>query len=182
MSYLDEKGVNKLWTKCKAKFAPINYSPSSILDYGDTSNTIKIGYRGNGLTASQIAYIAGYSVDDPNNPTEHKIKDISKDVLKSWLGYAEVTTGTLSVNTSLTIETGYVYLIFLKSTNTSFKFGTSKTNLRYTAYGYMIVQGGSPVICRYFSNTTTITMATVGSSTLGLYFDSLIQYIKFYAE
>ena len=46
----------------------------------------------------------------------------------------------------------------------------------------MIVQGGSPVICRYFSNTTTITMATVGSSTLGLYFDSLIQYIKFYAE
>ena len=179
MSYLDEKGVNKLWTKCKAKFAPINYSPSSILDYGDTTNTIKIGYRGNGLTASQIEYIAGYTAGD--NANEHKIKDISKDVLKSWLGYAEVSTGTLSINTSLIIETGYVYLIFLNATNTSFKFGTSKTNLRYTAYGYMIVQGGNPVICRYFSNTTTITMATVGSSTLGLYFNSEIQYIKFYA-
>ena len=159
----------------------VGHSHESILDYGDTTNTIKIGYRGNGLTASQIAYIAGYSVDDPNNPNEHKIKDISKDVLKSWLGYAEVATGALSVNTSLTIETGYVYLIFLKATNTSFKFGTSKTNLRYTAYGYMIVLGGNPVLCRYFSNTTTITMATVGSSTLGLYFDSAIQYIKFYA-
>ena len=33
MSYLDENGVNKLWTKCKAKFAPIshphNYLPLS---------------------------------------------------------------------------------------------------------------------------------------------------------
>ena len=181
MSYLDENGVNKLWTKCKAKFAPINYRPESVIDYGDTSKTIKIGYSGNGLTSDQILYIAGYTAGDNDN--EHKIKDISKDVLKSWLGYAsaEVTTGTLSINTSLIIETGYVYLIFLKETNTSFKFGTSKTNLRHTAYGYMVVQGGSPVMCRYFSNNTTITMQTVGSSTLGLYFNSTIQYIKFYA-
>lgn len=163
------------------KFSPISHSHESVLDYGDTNKTIKIGYSGAGLTASQISYIAGYTAGANDN--EHKIKDISKDVLKSWLGYAsaEVTTGALSINTSLIIETGYVYLIFLKGTNTSFKFGTSKTNLRYTAYGYMIVQGGSPVLCRYFSNTTTITMATVGSSTLGLYFDSSIQYIKFYA-
>ena len=118
MSYLDEKGVNKLWTKCKAKFAPISHSHESLLDYGDTTNTIKIGYRGNGLTASQIAYIAGYSVDDPQKPNEHKIKDISKDVLKSWLGYAEVATGTFSKNTTLNISTSTYLWIVLPTSNT----------------------------------------------------------------
>ena len=177
MSYLDEKGVNKLWTKCKAKFAPINFRPESILDYGDTTNTIKIGYRGNGLTASQIAYIAGYSVDDPNNPNEHKIKDISKDVLKSWLG-SEVSTGTLSANTALEVPSGYACLVLVTGTNNSVKFGSSTHAINYTTYQFMFIQAGNPMTTRYFSSSTTLNMTTWGSTTK-FYFNSTVQYIKF---
>ena len=177
MSYLDEKGVNKLWTKCKAKFAPINFRPESVIDYGDTSNTIKIGYRGNGLTASQIAYIAGYSVDDPNNPNEHKIKDISKDVLKSWLG-SEVATGTLSAKTALEVPYGYAFLVLVVGTNNYVNFGNSSSQMNNIAYHFMFIQGGGPTIVRYFSNSTTLSMGTVGSPA-SFYFNSEVQYIKF---
>ena len=172
MGYLNENGVNKLWAKCKAKFAPINYSPSSILDYGDTSNTIKIGYRGNGLTASQIAYIAGYSVDDPNNPNEHKIKDISKDVLKSWLGYAEVSTGIFSPGTTLSATSGYVWIVFPHDTSANtFTFSYGSGNR--TAYGFAIVQGGGCI--RYFQSATQLTRYSVSTIT----FSNRMVYIKF---
>ena len=244
MGYLNENGVNKLWTKCKAKFAPIshthNYLPlsggtltgnlsgkyitgtwlqttevsdlgktpikygvisedgwlytrtlaetksdlgindkspvghshGSIIDYGDTTNTIKIGYRGNGLTASQIAYIAGYSVDDPNNPNEHKIKDISKDVLKSWLGYAEVSTGVFSPGTTLTATSGYVWIIYpYDDTANTFKFTYGSGDR--TGYGFAIVQGGGCI--RYFSSTTQLTRYSISRIT----FSTQMVYIKF---
>lgn len=49
-----------------------------IKDYGG-SQTIEIGYETAGLTTSNLTHIAGYT----ENGT--KIKDVSKDVLKSWL-------------------------------------------------------------------------------------------------
>ena len=172
MSYLDEKGVNKLWTKCKTKFAPISHSHESLLDYGDTTNTIKIGYRGNGLTASQIAYIAGYSVDDPQKPNEHKIKDISKDVLKSWLGYAEVSTGIISSGSTLTATSGYVWIIFPYdySENTfTFSYGSGNR----TGYGFAIVQGGGCI--RYFQSATQLTRYSIST----IIFSTKMRYIKF---
>ena len=215
MSYLDEKGVNKLWTKCKAKFATkeevdnldvyttsqvdsklsvkadtssvytrtqintalnnksdVGHTHDSILDYGDTTNTIKIGYRGNGLTASQIAYIAGYSVDDPQKPNEHKIKDISKDVLKSWLGYAEVSIGVFSPGTTLTATSGYVWIIFPSdySENTfTFTYGSGNR----TGYGFAIVQGGGCI--RYFQSATQLTRYSISRIT----FSTQMVYIKF---
>lgn len=172
MSYLDEKGVNKLWTKCKAKFAPINFRPESVIDYGDTSNTIKIGYRGNGLTASQIGYIAGYSVDDPNNPNEHKIKDISKDVLKSWLGYAEVATGTFSSGSTWTGTSGYVWIIFpydVSANTFTFTYGSGDR----TGYGFAILQGEGCI--RYFQSATQLTRYSTSTIT----FSTKMRYIKF---
>ena len=145
---------------------------ASVLDYGDTSNTIKIGYRGNGLTASQIAYIAGYSVDDPNNPTEHKIKDISKDVLKSWLGYAEVSTGMFSYGSTWTATSGYVWIIYPydSSANTfTFTYGSGDR----TGYGFAILQGEGCI--RYFSSTTQLTRY----STSRITFSTQMRYIKF---
>ena len=178
MSYLDEKGVNKLWTKCKAKFAPINFRPESVLDYGDTSNTIKIGYRGNGLTASQIAYIAGYSVDDPNNPNEHKIKDISKDVLKSWLGYAEVATGTFSSGQSLNLSTSTYLWIVLPLSNTANTFSFKIDSASYTCYHFALIQSGQPGVIRRFSSETNLTITTATSIT----FSSEVNYVRFKIE
>lgn len=64
----------------------------SVVDYGDTSKNIKIGYSGSGITGGNIKYIAGYTVGDGTTNNVARIKDISKDALKSWLGYATVAT------------------------------------------------------------------------------------------
>lgn len=66
---------------------------TGIKDYGDTNKTIKIGYAGAGLTTSNLTHIAGYA----SNGTQ--IKDVSKDVLKSWIGlgnYLPLSGGTIS--------------------------------------------------------------------------------------
>ena len=170
MGYLNENGVNKLWAKCKAKFAPINYRPESVIDYGDTNKTIKIGYSGAGLTASQISYIAGYT--SGANDSEHKIKDISKDVLKSWLGYAEVATGIISSGGTLTATSGYVWIIYpYDDTANTFTFTYGSGNR--TAYGFAIVQGGGCI--RYFQSTTQLTRYSISTIT----FSTKMRYIKF---
>ena len=53
---------------------------TGVTDYKDASRTIQVGYAGDGLNTSNLTHIAGYT----DNGT--KIKDVSKDVLKSWLG------------------------------------------------------------------------------------------------
>ena len=63
----------------------VNYSNSAgkatgVADYGDTSRTITIGYSGAGASTSNLSHIAGYLTGGT------QIKDVSKDVLKSWLG------------------------------------------------------------------------------------------------
>ena len=177
MSYLDENGVNKLRTKCKAKFAPINYRPESLLDYGDTNKTIKIGYSGAGLTASQIGYIAGYMVSDPNNPNEHKIKDISKDVLKSWLGYAEVATGTIRNNSLDLINGTYLWIVYPTSGgSTTFSFQAG--NSTYTGNHFAIIQSGHPGSVRYFSSATTLTKV----ATTSIAFTTEINYVRIKIE
>ena len=176
MSYLDKNGVNKLWTKCKAKFAPINYSPERVLDYGDTNKTIKIGYSGNGLTASQIRYIAGYT--DGADANEHKIKDISKDVLKSWLGYAEVATGTFSNGTTLSLTTSTYLWIVLPTSNTANTFSFKISSASYTCYHFALIKSGQPGVIRRFSSATNLTITTASSIT----FSSDVDYVRFKIE
>lgn len=55
-----------------------------VVDYGNTSAYIDIGYNGSGITGSDIKYIAGYT--SGANGSTARIKDISKDALKSWIG------------------------------------------------------------------------------------------------
>ena len=57
---------------------------ASVVDYGNTERHIQIGFQGNGITGDDIKYIAGYTSGDGGNLSA-KIKDISKDALKSWL-------------------------------------------------------------------------------------------------
>lgn len=58
---------------------------TSVTDYGDTAKHIQIGFSGAGITGDDIKYIAGYTSGDGGNLSA-KIKDISKDALKAWLG------------------------------------------------------------------------------------------------
>lgn len=80
------------------KVAGANHADSAttsngVKDYNDANRTIKIGFAGAGLTSENLNYIAGYT----DNGT--KIKDVSKDVLKSWIGlgnYLPLIGGTMS--------------------------------------------------------------------------------------
>lgn len=67
-----------------------------VKDYAG-SQTIEIGYATAGLTTSDLTHIAGYT----ENGT--KIKDVSKDVLKSWLGVSNpYPVGSIYISTSST--------------------------------------------------------------------------------
>lgn len=68
---------------------------SGVVDYGNTANTIQIGYGGAGATTSNLTHIAGYLRGGK------QIKDVSKDVLKSWLGSLPASGGTASAANSL---------------------------------------------------------------------------------
>lgn len=73
---------------------------NGVKDYNDGNRTIKIGYAGAGLNTSNLTHIAGYT----DNGT--KIKDVSKDVLTSWIGLGNylplsggLVTGQIKKNT-----------------------------------------------------------------------------------
>ena len=79
-------------------------SAISVVDYGDTSKTIQIGYKGPGASIDDLAYIAGYLTGGT------QIKDVSKDILKSWLGlgsapYIDTLDIAISSEVSVTMDT-----------------------------------------------------------------------------
>lgn len=124
MKLLDEKGIGTVWSICKEKFALVghthNYAGSGspggsansaigVVDYNQTGKTIQIGYSGTGITGEQIKYIAGYT--DGSGNVNAKIKDVSKDALKSWLGLGSLAYSSSSIPTKLsqlTNDEGFV--------------------------------------------------------------------------
>ena len=70
-------------------------SAISVVDYGQTSKTIQIGYAGAGITGEQIKYIAGYTTG--SGDVNAKIKDISKDALRSWLGLGTLAYSSATI-------------------------------------------------------------------------------------
>lgn len=114
MKLLDERGIGTVWSICKEKFALAghihNYAGSGspggsansaigVVDYNQTGKTIQIGYSGAGITGDQIKYIAGYT--DGSGNVNAKIKDVSKDALKSWLGLGSLAYSSSSIPTNL---------------------------------------------------------------------------------
>lgn len=124
MQVLDRTGVGTLWSICKTKFALAghthNYAGSgsaggsansaiSVVDYGQTSKKIQIGYSGSGITGEQIKYIAGYTAG--SGDVNAKIKNVSKDALKSWLGLGSLAYSSSNIPTKLsqlTNDKGFV--------------------------------------------------------------------------
>lgn len=114
MKLLDERGIGTVWSICKEKFAleghTHNYAGSGspggsansaigVVDYGQTDKTIQIGYSGTGITGDQIKYIAGYT--DGSGNVNAKIKDVSKDALRAWLGLGSLAYSSSSIPTNL---------------------------------------------------------------------------------
>ena len=110
MQVLDRTGVGTLWSICKTKFALAghthNYAGSgsaggsansaiSVVDYGQTSKKIQIGYAGSGITGEQIKYIAGYTAG--SGDVNAKIKDVSKGALRSWLGLGTLAYSSATI-------------------------------------------------------------------------------------
>lgn len=67
-----------------------------VVDYSDTSKTVRIGYQGPGLTADKLLQLAGYTRD---NSGSVKLKDVDNNELIKWLGiprikYADYQTPT----------------------------------------------------------------------------------------
>lgn len=114
MKLLDERGIGTVWSICKEKFALVghthNYAGSGspggsansaigVVDYNQAGKTIQIGYSGTGITGDQIKYIAGYT--DGSDNVNAKIKDVSKDALKSWLDLGSLAYSSSSIPTKL---------------------------------------------------------------------------------
>ena len=67
-----------------------------VVDYGDTSKTVKVGYEGTGLTADTLLHLAGYTRIGDGSV---EIKDVNNEELIKWLGiprikYADYQTPT----------------------------------------------------------------------------------------
>ena len=60
-------------------------SATTVQDYNDTSKKIQVGWVGSALNEDQILAIACYSSGD-DDTVKAKIKDVTKDTFKSWLG------------------------------------------------------------------------------------------------
>lgn len=81
---------------------------ASVVDYGNTERHIQIGFQGNGITGDDIKYIAGYTTGNGSN-VDAKIKDVSKDALKSWLGLGSLAYSSASIPTSLPASDVYAW-------------------------------------------------------------------------
>ena len=79
---------------------------TGVTDYNDSGRLIQIGYSGDGLNTSNLSHIAGYT----ENGT--KIKDVSKDVLKSWLGVSTITSQTSDPGAGSSLATGSILLVY----------------------------------------------------------------------
>lgn len=71
---------------------------TGIVDYGATAKTIQIGYSGDGISGDAIKYIAGYTTGNGSD-VNAKIKDVSKDALKSWLGLGSLAYSSATIPT-----------------------------------------------------------------------------------
>lgn len=90
---------------------------NGVKDYNDGNRTIKIGYAGPGLTADNLTHIAGYT----DNGT--KLKDVNKNVLKSWIGQvASATSADNGVTASGKTGAGIYYVRFGNGTQMCWGF------------------------------------------------------------
>lgn len=117
---------------------------SGVADYNKTSNYIKVGYDGSGITGDEIRYIAGYTTGDSNSAA--RIKDVSKDALKSWLGLGSLAYSSATIPTipsSLPANGGNASTVNGHTVNADVPSGAKFTDTTYTSKS--AVSGGTDV-------------------------------------
>lgn len=119
---------------------------NSVIDYNESTRHIKIGYAGAGLSTANLTHIAGYT----NNGTQ--IKDVSKDVLKSWLGASD-SANKLNPTVTLTNEdnstSGYRLIATISLNAWNNYRAVFITKSRHQGAGYLTITIGN--------NTNSIT-------------------------
>lgn len=151
-------------------------SAVSVIDYGDTTKLIQIGYAGTGLTSSTCSYLAGYTASGT------KIKNISAAEVKTWLGLGSAAytssgdyytaSASRTQNTVLAAPNGAAGKAVFRAlvaadlpVVTAAKGGSGKTTLADSANAYInaLTTGASnPVdadyyVCQYAGGGTTTT-------------------------
>lgn len=136
-----------------------------VIDYNSSDRVIKIGYKGDGLTTSNLTHIAGYTDDGT------KIKDVSKDVLKSWLG--------VSANAIASSGSNYIRL----SDGTQICWGTVQSTVTFpiafatTSYcvgmsssyaGSSFSKASAPYITKKTATNMEISIANYGDSYIAI--------------
>lgn len=71
---------------------------TGLVNYNATRQTIQIGYGGSGISGDAIKFIAGYTTGNGSD-VNAKIKDVSKDALKSWLGLGSLAYSSATIPT-----------------------------------------------------------------------------------
>ena len=157
---------------------------TTVVDYGDTSKNIKIGYSGSGITGDNIKYIAGYTSGDGGTNLA-KIKDVSKDALRSWLGLGSLAYSSATIpsvgNGTVTVKqngTSKGTFTMNQSGNTTIELTDNNTVYTHptTSGNKHIPSGGSSgQILRWSADGTAVwgadnntTYSTGTTSTAGL--------------
>lgn len=157
---------------------------TAIVDYNQTSKNIQIGYAGDGIKGDAIKFIAGYTEGNGSDVTA-KIKDVSKDALKSWLGLGSLAYSSASIpsvgNGTITItqngtskgsftmnQSGNTTIALTDTntdTNTVTNIGTASNN--YTS-GNILFQGSGATTVSKSGNTITISSTDTTYTLAGL--------------
>ena len=147
---------------------------TGVVDYGSTAKTIQIGYGGDGISGDNIKFIAGYTTGNGSD-INAKIKDVSKDALKSWLGlgllaYSSATiptnTNQLTNGAGFTTNTGTITGIKMngasKGTSGVVDLGTVLTGGKQSTIS--TADGGSNIYTFSDGSTITIKNGSKGST------------------
>lgn len=119
---------------------------TGVVDYGETDKIIEIGYGGSGISGGNIKYIAGYTTGD-GSTVAAKIKDVSKDDLKSWIGLGSAAYSATSAFAPYSHTHPYAGAASSGGSATSaVKLDTSTAG---SATQPVHFSGGKPVACTY---------------------------------
>lgn len=137
---------------------------TGVVDYGATGKTIEIGYGGSGISGGNIKYIAGYTTGDGSTVTA-KIKDVSKDDLKSWIGLGSAAYTATSAFAAASHNHPYAGAASSGGSATSaVKLDTSTAG---SATQPVYFTGGKPAACSYTLGKSVPSNAVFTDTTYG---------------